>query len=120
VLRLLLLPDVKGMNLGEALLWQRREAGLSPSNGFRKGTLIPGARRTVAVTSEIPPAVGPSKGDHMGADDKVENTTEKLAGKAKEAFGHATNDDEKVAEGRGDQSKADLKQAGENVKDAFK
>lgn len=56
----------------------------------------------------------------MGADDKVENTTEKLVGKAKEAFGHATNDDDKVAEGRGDQSKADLKQAGENVKDAFK
>ncbi len=56
----------------------------------------------------------------MGADDKVENTTEKLVGKAKEAFGNATNDDEKVAEGRADQSKADLKQAGENVKDAFK
>jgi uncharacterized protein YjbJ (UPF0337 family) len=95
-------------------------AGLGLSTGFRKGALFRRGGRTVAATSEIPPAVEPSKGDHMGADDKVENTTEKLAGKAKEAFGHATNDDEKVAEGRGDQSKADLKQAGENVKDAFK
>ncbi|MDQ1513048.1 MAG: hypothetical protein QOC59_890 [Microbacteriaceae bacterium] len=56
----------------------------------------------------------------MAADDKVENTGEKLGGKAKEAFGRATGDDEKVAEGQADQTKANLKQAGENVKDAFR
>jgi uncharacterized protein YjbJ (UPF0337 family) len=120
VLHLLLLADVKGMNLREALLSECAVGALSLSPGLRKGAPSRPGGRTVARTSEIPPAVEPSKGDHMGADDKVENTTEKLAGKAKEAFGHATNDDEKVAEGRGDQSKADLKQAGENVKDAFK
>lgn len=56
----------------------------------------------------------------MGADDKIKNTAEKLAGQAKEAFGKATNDDEKVAEGRTEQSAASAKQAGENVKDVFK
>ncbi|MFB2554172.1 CsbD family protein [Herbiconiux liangxiaofengii] len=56
----------------------------------------------------------------MSAGDKIENAAQDLAGKAKEAFGKATNDDSKVAEGKADQSKADLKNAGENVKDAFK
>jgi uncharacterized protein YjbJ (UPF0337 family) len=56
----------------------------------------------------------------MGASDKIENAAEDAKGKAKEAFGKATGDDEKVAEGKGDQVKSDVKQAGENVKDAFK
>jgi uncharacterized protein YjbJ (UPF0337 family) len=56
----------------------------------------------------------------MAADDKVQNEAEKLGGKAKEAFGRATGDDDKVVEGRGDQADANLKQAGENVKDVFR
>ncbi|MCS5717806.1 CsbD family protein [Herbiconiux sp. CPCC 205763] len=56
----------------------------------------------------------------MGADDKIKNAAEDLGGKAKEAFGKATGDDSKVAEGKADQAKADAKKAGENVKDAFK
>jgi uncharacterized protein YjbJ (UPF0337 family) len=56
----------------------------------------------------------------MSAGDKIQNAAEDLGGKAKEAFGKATDDDSKVAEGKADQSKADLKNAGENVKDAFK
>ncbi|WP_427172266.1 CsbD family protein [Arthrobacter sp. 92] len=56
----------------------------------------------------------------MGLDDKIGNTAEKLGGKGKEAAGEATNDPGLKAEGQGDQSKADLKQAGEKVKDAFK
>ena len=56
----------------------------------------------------------------MGLDDKIENTAEKLGGKGKEAAGEATNDPGLKAEGQTDQSKADLKQAGEKVKDAFK
>jgi uncharacterized protein YjbJ (UPF0337 family) len=35
-------------------------------------------------------------------------------------MGKATDDDSKVAEGRADQTRANVKQAGENVKDAFK
>ncbi len=56
----------------------------------------------------------------MGLDDKMENTADKLAGKGKEAAGQATGDERLEAEGKGDQVKADLKQAGEKVKDAFK
>jgi uncharacterized protein YjbJ (UPF0337 family) len=56
----------------------------------------------------------------MGDDGKTENMAEKLGGKAKEAVGSATGDDSLRRQGERDQSKADLKQAGEKVKDAFK
>jgi uncharacterized protein YjbJ (UPF0337 family) len=56
----------------------------------------------------------------MGLDDKIKNTAEKLGGQGKEAAGEATDDESLKAEGKGDQAKSDLKQAGENVKDAFK
>ncbi|WP_131684355.1 CsbD family protein [Pseudarthrobacter sp. YALA5] len=56
----------------------------------------------------------------MGLDDKIENAAEKLGGKGKEAAGRAGDDPNLEAEGKADQSKADLKQAGEKVKDAFK
>jgi uncharacterized protein YjbJ (UPF0337 family) len=56
----------------------------------------------------------------MGLDDKIENAAEKLGGKGKEATGKATGDESLESEGKLDQSKADLKQAGEKVKDAFK
>jgi uncharacterized protein YjbJ (UPF0337 family) len=56
----------------------------------------------------------------MGADDKIKNAAEDLGGKAKEAAGKATDDKSLEAEGKGDQAKADLKNAGEKIKDAFK
>ena len=56
----------------------------------------------------------------MGLDDKLKNTGEKLSGQAKEAYGNASGDEQVKAEGQADQGKADLKQAGETVKDAFK
>ncbi len=56
----------------------------------------------------------------MGLGDKIENMKDDLSGKGKEATGKATDDESLEAEGRGDQSKADIKQAGEKVKDAFK
>ncbi|OII31691.1 general stress protein CsbD [Curtobacterium sp. MMLR14_010] len=56
----------------------------------------------------------------MGLDDKIKNAAQDIAGKAKEAFGNATNDDSKVAEGKKDQAAADVKQTGEDVKDVFK
>jgi uncharacterized protein YjbJ (UPF0337 family) len=56
----------------------------------------------------------------MGTDDKMGNQAEGLKGKAKEATGRATDDEQMQAEGKGDQTKADVKQAGEKVKDAFK
>jgi uncharacterized protein YjbJ (UPF0337 family) len=56
----------------------------------------------------------------MGLDDKIDNAAEKLGGKGKEVAGEASGDESLKAEGKGDQVKADLKRAGEKVKDAFK
>lgn len=55
----------------------------------------------------------------MSAEDKAKNTTEDLVGKGKEAAGKATDNEKLEAEGKGDQVKANLKKAGENIKDAF-
>lgn len=56
----------------------------------------------------------------MGIGDKIENMKDDLVGKAKEAAGKAKDDEGLEAEGRVDQSGADLKQAAEKAKDAFK
>jgi uncharacterized protein YjbJ (UPF0337 family) len=59
-------------------------------------------------------------GTSMGTDDKARNKAQELKGQAKEGLGRATDDEELEAEGRTDQAKSDVKQAGEKVKDAFK
>jgi len=56
----------------------------------------------------------------MGMDDKISNAAEDLKGKAKEATGKVTDNERLEAEGEADQTKANLKQAGEKTKDAFK
>ena len=56
----------------------------------------------------------------MSATDKIKNAIEDVEGKAKETVGRATGDRSTENEGRKDQAKSDLKDAGENVKDAFK
>lgn len=56
----------------------------------------------------------------MGAHEKVTNKIDDVAGKAKEALGRATGDDDTRAEGKLDQAKSSLKDAGEHVKDAFR
>jgi uncharacterized protein YjbJ (UPF0337 family) len=56
----------------------------------------------------------------MGTEDKFHNKVEDTMGKAKEHVGDATGDESMKNEGKKDQSKSDLKQAGEKVKDAFK
>ncbi|MHB1234701.1 MAG: CsbD family protein [Microbacteriaceae bacterium] len=56
----------------------------------------------------------------MSGEDKMKNAGEELKGKTKEAAGKVTDDENLEAEGKMDQTKANLKQAGENVKDAFK
>ena len=55
----------------------------------------------------------------MGLDDKMKNSAEGVQGQAKEKVGDATGDTDMQAEGQADQTKANLKQAGEKVKDAF-
>jgi uncharacterized protein YjbJ (UPF0337 family) len=56
----------------------------------------------------------------MTADDKMSNKAEELKGRAKENLGDATDDEQWQAEGRAEQGKASMKQAGEKVKDAAK
>jgi uncharacterized protein YjbJ (UPF0337 family) len=52
--------------------------------------------------------------------DKAKNKVQNLVGKAKEAVGRVTGDKSTENEGKAEQAKANLKDAGEKVKDALK
>jgi uncharacterized protein YjbJ (UPF0337 family) len=56
----------------------------------------------------------------MSATDKAKNTVQDVTGKGKETVGRVTGDRSTENEGRADQAKSDMKDAGEKVKDAFK
>jgi uncharacterized protein YjbJ (UPF0337 family) len=51
---------------------------------------------------------------------KIAHKAEAVKGGARKAVGEATGNPRLKAEGRGDQAKGNLKQAGAKVKDAFK
>jgi len=55
----------------------------------------------------------------MTTTDKAKNTGQQAKGKMKEAAGKLSGNDNLRAEGKADQTKGNLKQAGEKVKDAF-
>ncbi|MBM4483253.1 CsbD family protein [Rhodococcus hoagii] len=54
----------------------------------------------------------------MGIGDKAQNKAQDLGGKAKEAAGKVTDDEDLKNEGKGDQVQSAVKDAGEKVKDA--
>lgn len=56
----------------------------------------------------------------MGIGDKMKNAAESAKGKLKERTGDATDNEDLQAEGQAEKTKADLKQAGEKAKDAFR
>ncbi|MGA3218740.1 MAG: CsbD family protein [Acidimicrobiales bacterium] len=56
----------------------------------------------------------------MATTDKAKNTAEQARGKLKEAAGAITGNDKLRAEGKADQTKGNLKQAGEKLKDALR
>ena len=56
----------------------------------------------------------------MGSEEKAKNAAEAAKGKVKEMTGDATDNRDLQAEGRAEKAKADVKQAGEKVKDALK
>jgi len=60
--------------------------------------------------------------DDLGGMDMgdIENKAEELKGAAKDHIGDATDNEDLQAEGKADKAKANVKQAGENVKDAVK
>jgi len=53
----------------------------------------------------------------MGTENRISNAAEKASGKVKEGLGHATGNEKMETEGRIDQTKADVKNVGEDVKD---
>jgi uncharacterized protein YjbJ (UPF0337 family) len=56
----------------------------------------------------------------MATSDKARNTAQQAKGKLKETVGKVSGNDKLRAEGKADQVKGDIKQAGEKLKDAFK
>ena len=56
----------------------------------------------------------------MSGMDKAKNKAQDLGGKAKEAAGKVTGDKDTKNEGKSDQAKSNVKDAGEKIKDAFK
>ncbi len=56
----------------------------------------------------------------MSALDKIKNKLQAGKGRTKKAAGRATDDRSLEAEGKSDQVSGNLKQGGENIKDAFK
>ncbi len=55
----------------------------------------------------------------MGIGDKAKHAAEDMAGHMKEAAGKMTDNEKLEAEGKADQAKANVKKAGDDVKDAF-
>jgi uncharacterized protein YjbJ (UPF0337 family) len=56
----------------------------------------------------------------MSLADKFRNKTQELRGRIKRNTGEVTGDQGLQAEGRADEVKSNLKQAGEKIKDAFR
>ncbi|MFF0344713.1 CsbD family protein [Kribbella sp. NPDC004875] len=56
----------------------------------------------------------------MSVPKKAKNAAEAAKGKAKEMTGDATDNRDLQAEGQAEKTKANLKQAGQKAKDAFK
>ena len=55
----------------------------------------------------------------MGLTDKFEDKAEELKGQGKQHLGDAMDNEQLQAEGKTDEVKGDVKQAGEEIKDAF-
>jgi uncharacterized protein YjbJ (UPF0337 family) len=56
----------------------------------------------------------------MATTDKAKNTAQRAKGKVKEAAGAATGNDRMRNKGKADQTKGNLKQTGEKIKDTVK
>ena len=96
---------------GGIVALHRAQRGLTR---FRRPAGGKGSRQNTTLTSSAETEAP------MGADDKTQNKVDEITGDAKERIGGATGNDEMRREGKKDQSEANLKQAGEKVKDAFK
>jgi uncharacterized protein YjbJ (UPF0337 family) len=59
------------------------------------------------------------KANAVAANEKSEDKVEEVKGKTKEKVGEATGNEQWQAEGKADQTKGKLKQAGKKAKEAF-
>jgi uncharacterized protein YjbJ (UPF0337 family) len=82
---------------------------LRAANGYRQSELDVLPHRLL-VTCSLPASTA----------DKANNKAEEIKGKAKETTGKAVGNERLEAEGAADQTKANVKQAGQQVKDAGK
>jgi len=113
--------DVRALKLGAAV-------ARGPADGLCLGAGSAGhVDRAVRVVSASwagadRPATRTTRpeGVTMSAVDKIKNKVEEASGEVKEKVGKHTGDKDLQAEGKTDQTKGNLKDAGENVKDAFK
>ena len=98
------------------------QTGPTSSNlGYLQVTKTGCARyERVVAGSEAPVRRPPRKGTVVSNSDKANNKAEETKGKVKEAAGRAVGNERLEAEGKADQTTADVKQAGEKVKDAAK
>ena len=78
------------------------------------------ARRAPGAEEDRRTLYRDTKEDTVGIVDKAKNAGQDAKGKTKEAAGKSTDNDRLETEGKADQSTADVKNAGEKVKDAFK
>jgi uncharacterized protein YjbJ (UPF0337 family)/cation transport regulator ChaB len=96
---------------------RRRQPAVTPDT--ERCAVLTGPSRVQAHEKHTPherPTGSPERSCKMAENEKSED----LRGKAKEAVGKATNDEDLERQGKVDQAKSDLKEAGEKVKDAFK
>lgn len=56
----------------------------------------------------------------MGLDDKAKNAAKNVEGKIQEGLGNVTGDPEDKAEGKAKQGEAEIRNAGEDIKDKVK
>ena len=88
-----------------------------PADAHKSGR---GALRTLLRGQRGPVRRSTRKGTVVSTSDKAKNKVQETKGKAKETAGRAVGNERLEAEGVADQTKADVKQAGEKVKDAGK
>lgn len=99
--------------------------GLGLALGWASQPIPP--RTTQAMAADGTEATGDNcehdTGEHeketaMGMTDKITHKAEELTGKAKEALGNATGNDDLAAQGQADQAQAQVHQAGDQLADA--
>lgn len=109
-------PDARNPN---TLLGQISSAMLAAESLQRAS--VPTRSSTFPHRGEGLSLFSPSQGGTaVATTDKAKNTAQQAKGKLKEATGKLTGNDKLRAEGKADETKGNLKQAGEKVKDAFK